>query len=345
MPASAASAARSSRPPQTLGTWLPTYGDDETNALSNATAAAAALAKLVAAGANVVYIDAWHGGVTTFPSATWSRAAGGIPWPGDVDYMSFPVAIAKSLGLRVIAWFEYGLAYGGALQAAQPSWAIGADASGMVFMNASLPAVADFLVGITLDVLAHQPLIDGVQYDDHLAWPQQLPSGSGSEGSSRSGSLSGADPTPAEKRAVMTALATRLRAAVRAAAPSALFSCAPNPADSALADQNVDWPAWLAAGVCDDVIVQLYCYDAAYFSFRMLQQLAALPSAALAPRLKVGVLLNNGNASNANATAMMRAELAAATNASTALGGQVLWYARGILLYQFEAVREVWAGV
>jgi hypothetical protein len=134
-----------------------------------------------------------------------------------------------------------------------------------------------------------------------------------------------------------------VRAAVRAAAPGARFSCAPNPADSALADQNVDWPAWLGAGICDDVVVQLYCYDAAYFAQRMRQQLAALPDAALAPRLKVGVLLNNGNESNANATAMMAAELAAAGDPATPLGGQVLWYARGILEYSYDAVKAVWA--
>jgi hypothetical protein len=64
----------------------------------------------------------------------------------------------------------------------------------------------------------------------------------------------------------------------------------------------------------------------------------------LAPRLKAGVLLNNGNVSNANATAMMRAELAAAANASAPVGGQVLWYARGILYYQFAEVKSVWSG-
>jgi uncharacterized lipoprotein YddW (UPF0748 family) len=331
--AAAAVAAAAPVSPQTLGTWLPTYGDAETNALQNASAALAALTKLAVAGANTVYIDAWHGGVTTFPSPTWERAAGARWPPADAnDYLSFPVSIAKSLGLRVIAWFEYGLAYGGELQAAQPAWSIGVD-GGFAFMNASNADVGAFLEGITLDALAHQPLLDGVQYDDHFAWPAALPAAAGG-------------PSADEKRAAMTALVTRLRGAVRAAAPSALFSFAPNPADSALADQNVDWPAWLAADLVDDIVVQLYCYDANYFAFRLQQQVDALPARsarALAPRLKAGVLLNNGNVSNANATAMMRAELAAAANSSAPVGGQVLWYARGILFYQFEEVKDVWS--
>jgi len=333
--AGAASAAAARVPPlvpQTLGTWLPTYGDDETNALVNASAAAAALARLAAAGANTVYVDAWHAGVTTFPSPTWERAAR-APWPaGSVDYLSFPVSLAKARGLTVIAWFEYGLAYGGALEAAQPGWSIGTDGF-FTFMNASSPDVGDFLIGIALDALRHQPLLDGVQFDDHFAWPAALPASS--------------SPPPAAKRAAMTALATRLRAAVRAAAPAAFFSLAPNPADSALADQNVDWPAWLAAGLVDDVVVQLYCYDAGYFAERLQQQVDALPpgrARELAPLVKAGILLNNANVTNVNATAMMRAELDAAANASAPLGGQVLWYARGILLYSFDDVRQVWRG-
>ena len=52
-------------------------------------------------------------------------AAAGAPWPGPVDYLSYPVAIAKGLGLRAVAWFEYGTAASPALCAAQPSWCIG----------------------------------------------------------------------------------------------------------------------------------------------------------------------------------------------------------------------------
>jgi len=328
--AAAARPAAGARPlfPQLLGTWLPTYGDADTNALVNETAAAAALSALAAAGANTVYVDAWHAGATTFPSATWEAAAGAA-WAG-TDYLSYPVSLAKARGLRVVAWFEYGLAYAGALQVAQPSWGLG-DANGFSWMNASDARVRDFIVGITLDALRHAPALDGVQFDDHFAWPAALPG-----------------PAPAARRAALTTLAARLRAAVAAAAPAAAVSLAPNPADTAFADSNVDWPAWLAAGLVDDAVVQLYCYDADYFAARLQQQVDALPGdaaarARLARRLAAGVLLNNGPQSNANATAMMRAELAAAANASAPVGGQVLWYARGILEYQYDAVKAVWA--
>lgn len=309
-------------PPQTLGTWIPTYGDSETNPLYNETVAAAALARLAAAGANTIYIDAWHAGLTTFPSSTWSVAAGNVSFTG-VDYLSFPVTIAKSLGLRVIAWFEYGLMYDGILQAAQPSWYLG-ESNGFSFMNASNPNVADFLVGITIDALNHQPLLDGVQFDDHFAWPSTLSSGI----------------SPEVKQNTLTQLISRIRSSVQKSFPLSFFSIAPNPADSALADQNVDWPLWLKLNLCDDVIVQLYCYDADYFKFRMEQQFDALPDPTFADRLKMGILLNNGNVSNVNATAMMRAELEAAK-----YGGQVLWYSRGILLYSYEAVKEIWSQV
>ena len=310
--------------PQTLGTWIPTYGDADTNPLQNETVAAAALSRLVAAGANTVYIDAWHGGITTFPSSTWSKAAG-INWPGNVDFLSFPVVLAKSYGLKVIAWFEYGLMYDGVLQTAKPNWYLG-ESNGFSFMNASNNDVCDFLIGITLDALSHQPLLDGVQFDDHFAWPNAL----GTESS-------------VLKQQTLTRLLTQMRTSVRNLFPKAYFSIAPNPADSALVDQNVNWPQWLALGLCDDIIVQLYCYDADYFSFRMYQQLAALPNPKLVNQLKVGILLNNGNISNINATAMMRAELKAARNSSTNFGGQVLWYSRGILLYSFDAVKEIWS--
>jgi uncharacterized lipoprotein YddW (UPF0748 family) len=325
-----------------LGTWLPNYGDVQTNFLTNASVFAAALDTLVSVGANTLYIDAWHDGVTAFPSAAWEAAAG-VPWSSAnvTDVLSFAVPMAKARGLRVVVWLEYGCAYGGLLQASRPYWSMGV-ANGFAWMDPSLPEVQALLVGIAADALAYAPLLDGVQYDDHFCWPNALPASGG--------------PSQAQKQATMTALAGAVAAAVRAAplrpgGVPASFSLAPNPLDTSTADYNVPWDQWLHGGVVDDAVVQLYCYDASYFLVRLAEQVQAVVALdpSLAARVRAGILLNNGAQVNANGTAMMREAVAAAAGPWVSggaslppIGGQAVWYVRGVLLYETEEVKEIW---
>lgn len=321
--------------PQTLGTWFPNYGDNLTNLVATPAVAAGSFSAFRGVGGNTVYVDVYHAGVPGFPSPSW-EAATGRAWNASgtaVDYLGLAAPLAKAHGLTFVAWFEWGTMLGPELLGSHPEWSLGTDASGFVYGDPSLPAFRAYLVGLLTDALAHPAaaLLDGVQLDDHFCWPAGLPRGGGG-------------PPPATKQGALTALLVELAAAVRSTRPGLLFSLAPNPAAYSTADFNAPWPAWLAAGTVDEAVVQLYTWSGEGFATSFAQQEAAVGgSPLLVGKLKAGILLNNGAQVNGNATGMMEAELAASGNASTPWAGQVLWYARGVLLYRPEAVAAVWS--
>lgn len=319
--------------PQTLGTWLPNYGDNLTNLIATPAVAAQTFAAFKALGGNTVYIDVYHAGATAYPSQAWENATG-LQWNASgtaVDYLSFTVPLAKASGLQVVLWYEWGTMLGPELISAHPDWVIGQDPT-FSYANASNSEYQQYLIGIVQDALQHPVAaqIDGIQFDDHFCWPASMPATGG--------------PSQAQKQAALTTLIGRLQGAVKGRAPRMLFSLAPNPAAYSLDSFNVPWPAWLAAGTVDEAVIQLYTWSyEGFLSSFLAQQAAVNNDPALIAKLKAGILLNNGATVNANGTAMMIAEISAAGSPSTPWAGQVLWYARGVLLYSAANVSSVWA--
>ena len=92
-------------PRELHGVWL-SAGDQEV--LSSRSKIAGAMEFLLDAGANVVFVPVWVGGVPLFRSTTLKEALG--IEPGDRDVLEEVLFEAHRLGIEVIPWFEPGTA-------------------------------------------------------------------------------------------------------------------------------------------------------------------------------------------------------------------------------------------
>jgi uncharacterized lipoprotein YddW (UPF0748 family) len=97
---------------------------------------------------------------------------------------------------------------------------------------------------------ARRAELDGLALSDPLAWPDSLP-----------------DRWSQFRRARLTALAMRLRTAVKAARPSAMVTAAVAPDFvDAFTGRLQDWRTWLETGILDAVCPMAYTTDASLFA-------------------------------------------------------------------------------
>ncbi|MFN4116282.1 MAG: family 10 glycosylhydrolase, partial [Inhella sp.] len=141
-----------------------------------------------AAGLNSVYAVMLLPGRTLYPSDRMAAITGfrQLEGLGNRDLMQELLDEAKPLGLRVIAWLEFGFAshHGGShgLLQQRPAWtALGRDGkpvvkNGFHWMNAFDPEVQQLLIDLSLELLQRYPRLDGIQGDDRLP---ALPSSAG----------------------------------------------------------------------------------------------------------------------------------------------------------------------
>eukprot|EP01121_Diplochlamys_sp_Union-15-3_P020416 TRINITY_DN7961_c0_g1_i1.p1 TRINITY_DN7961_c0_g1~~TRINITY_DN7961_c0_g1_i1.p1 ORF type:complete len:337 (-),score=56.04 TRINITY_DN7961_c0_g1_i1:48-1058(-) len=302
------------------GTWLPTYGTADF--IGNSSAASQTMNKLAQVGANTVYIDAWHDGSTTYPSSMWQNTTGKT-WSG-WNYFNVPVAEAKKNGFQVFAWFEYGMMTGGILAQAKPEWIIGSY-NGFQWMDPSNPDVQGFIVGIIVDLIKVCPSLDGIQLDDHFAWPEALQV----KGYSQN-----------YRQQVMTSLMQKIFYAVKAASSNrVMVSLAPNPIDTSTVDYNVPWNTWLEMGIIEDSIPQIYTPYFSNFQAKFDAQIASVnPPDFARAHMKVGIMCDAGDSETSwdQLSQMMQYEI------QQQWAGQVIWYARGILFYYPDQIASIW---
>jgi len=209
-------------------------------------------------GVNRVYVDVWNQGRTYFNSPAMLKLVGqgGIA----TDQLSWEVKYAKQNGLQVYAWFEYGLmaAYlevnnDFARKAQSLGW-ISGNAYNFVWLK-PIPDVINFLADIMLDSIRNYK-IDGVQLDDHFAWPTSL-----------------AGNNPNSMTTAMQTIFNRIRAV-----SSLPISLSPNTITEALSKYNVDWVKWGNMGIYSEVAPQLYRSDYASFQKELDYTLKNTPS-------------------------------------------------------------------
>src|SRR5205085_1700745 len=137
----------------------------------------------------------WKNGSAEFPSAALQRtiksthnitqppstSSGHANQPPMRDLLGESLIEAHRNQILYFAWFESGLVAAtketdSELRAKKPQWMLrdkdGGDVApdGMVWMNPLHPEVRAFLLNIIVEALNRYDL-DGVQLDDHLAWP------------------------------------------------------------------------------------------------------------------------------------------------------------------------------
>ena|SRR3990167_1196999 len=123
-------------------------------------------------------------------------------------------------------------------------------------MDPTNSAVTNFIGNIMVDAVREQPGLDGVQLDDHFAWPT---------------SIAGSNV------AAMTNAAQQVRAIFRSAS-SAYLSLAPNPLSTSISKYNVDWKTWANMGLFSEYAPQLYTASYSTFASELSTTLSDIPS-------------------------------------------------------------------
>jgi hypothetical protein len=239
-------------------------------------------------GLNSTYVEVWKNGFTEFPSPTMQNLIGVSyninPSPGvpvqQRDLLSETLIQSHRQGMFCTAWFEYGFAAKAgnpgtsstdlAKYMADRGWLLKDSAGNFTnssnsfsWMNPLVPEVRNLIKGITLDAVRRYDL-DGIQFDDRLAWPVQF----GYDDYTRAAYLAETGrnlPTnhnesqfKAWRAQKVTAFAQELIAVVRAERPDLMISTSPAVYPWSYDNYCVDWNAWRAAGMFDEFVPQVY---------------------------------------------------------------------------------------
>jgi uncharacterized lipoprotein YddW (UPF0748 family) len=229
---------------------------------------------------NTVYPVAWNSGYVMYPSAV-ANAAGIQPFVfkglEGQDMMADVVAQGHRQGLLVMPWFEFGFMAPATSELAlnHPDWLTQKRDGGQVsvndvgevaWLNPFHPEVQQFMTNLLVEV-ATQYDIDGVQFDDHMSLPNEFGYDSFTvalytKETKKAPPANSADPAWVKWRAdKITAYMAKLRQAVKAVKPNAIFSISPNYYDFAYRLHLQDWLAWVKQGIADELIVQVYRPD------------------------------------------------------------------------------------
>lgn len=285
-------------PPEARGTWLTTTGPDHIRSGVNT---ASVMADLRAIGLNTVYVETWKNGYTNFPSPTLAALTGGPDRAtylgGSRDLVQETLIEAHRNQMHHVGWFEYGFAAEFVDDGGTPVTPLGRtvrdngwlleDQSGrfgnsgqkFAWMNPAVPEVRELLIDLTLEAVDRYDL-DGVQFDDRLAWPREFGWDDTTAaiyqqetGRSLPGSVS--DSRFRDwRQAKVTLFAQELTAAVRAERPDLLLSVSPSVTNFSDVNYNAEWPDWQDQGLFDEYAVQVYRSTTSSFNQTLPLQLA-----------------------------------------------------------------------
>ncbi|QDT68553.1 hypothetical protein MalM25_14760 [Planctomycetes bacterium MalM25] len=334
-------------PDEARGTWLTTTGVEDH--IRSGAKTAAVMSDLRDIGFNTVYVETWKSGYTNFPSQALASFTGGAdrsPFLGSRDLVDETLTEAHRNGLHYVGWFEYGFAAEFVGNGGQPWTPLGRKArdhgwlledaiggygnasNGFAWMNPAVPEVRQLLIDVTLEAIDNYDL-DGVQFDDRLAWPREF----------------GWDDTTAAiyqqetgrnlpnnvddalfrnwRQDKVTLFAQELSAAVRAARPDLLVSVAPSVTSFSDVTYNAEWPVWQDQGLFDEYAVQVYRSTTGSFNATLPAQLAPFDPGQR-DELVVGVRANGSGANTPYAALEDMIE----TTRDEGVAGHSVWYSR-----------------
>jgi uncharacterized lipoprotein YddW (UPF0748 family) len=346
--------------PELRGTWVTTTGyttgDVKTQAITNAN-----FARLRAIGLNTVYMDTWRNGFTYFPSSTLQAITGSSKAPeiGTRDLFGDTLIQSHRNGMAQFAWLQYGFATeftngtnttvnnlssymktrGWLLKDSAGN--IANSSSKFAWMNPLVPEVRKLIIDMSVEMVKKYDL-DGIQFDDRLAWPTQF----GYDDFTRNAYLaetgralpaSATDTDFTRWRAdKITAFGQEFSSAIRAANPNVLIAAAPGGYSNTYATYAVDAAAWSRTtttvnGVMkptfDEITPQIYSSIPSNFAGVWNQNLAALDPA-LRDSYGVGISINNSAGAPYDWTTINKPQVD--TERSTDTKGHIWWYSNGV---------------
>lgn len=240
--------------------WIPvTWG------LANETQTQQTMRNLAAKGVNRVYVAVWNQGKTYFNSPSMEQFVGADKRADVIgrDLLSWAIKYAKESNLEIYAWFEYGFiaAYEKnfntfATKAKSLGWIDDrAHADKYWWLDITKDDPVNFLVSIMTDCAKNYKTLNGVQLDDHFAYPFEI---------------------ARNKTARMTQVAKIVSAKFKATT-TMLLSLSPNPLATSIVKYNVDWKAYSNMGLFSEYAPQLYSTTFTDFRAKLDQALKDIP--------------------------------------------------------------------
>ncbi|MDJ0536749.1 MAG: family 10 glycosylhydrolase [Xenococcaceae cyanobacterium MO_207.B15] len=189
---------------------------------------------------NRVYISVYNKG-TIYPSEYALRNHQvSLPW---TDPLSSTIKQGKRQGLKIYAWYEYGMMLNKYDKLAQkhPDWLLKTDngtqlINNNLWLNPGNPEVEQYWINLLTEVAEKYPELDGIQLDDHWGIPKAF----------------------GNKRLEMNNLTKKVVEAVRKVNSNLIISVSPNPYHFAVKNYNQDWIKWVKEKLVDEIIIQIY---------------------------------------------------------------------------------------
>jgi uncharacterized lipoprotein YddW (UPF0748 family) len=273
-----ARAAWAQEPKDHLGLWLTTV---DSTVLTDPAESRRALRFLVDNGFGRAAVPLLTGGLTTWPVAPEHNPLGVPLDPRITGGSVAPLLLdLRRRGLRTVGWFEFGL-----MAPSGQSWlrhredlllaradgsTTWSESPGLdrVWLNPAQPDVQALLSDLVVDACRRLPL-DVIQFDDHLGFPSDFGYDPFTLGLWRRTEAGAADPNPdpqdpawlAWRSGLVTILLERIRGAMASACPGVTLSVAPNPQEFSYRTYLADWSDWVAKGLVDEVVVQIYRWE------------------------------------------------------------------------------------
>ena len=297
-----------------------------------------AVRELADAGFNTLYPNVWSRG-TTFHTSRYAPMEPALARVnGELDPICRLTREAQARGMQVVPWFEYGLMEpaDAAIVRANPDWLLRrADGSTLyamhganlktsplkdlrVWLNPAHPQVRQRFIGLIAEIVQRCG-VDGIQLDDHFAWPVEL----GYDATTRAlyRAQTGREP-PADfndrywmrwRRQQLTSLLRDLRTRIQqvSGARRLVISLSPGPFRFAYNQWLQDWELWALGGLIDDLVVQNYAYSVKGFE-KDLDQPALIKALGWGIPVEIGILAGFGGRTTDMATLSQKANLSLA---------------------------------
>jgi uncharacterized lipoprotein YddW (UPF0748 family) len=317
-----------------------------------------AVEELADAGFNTLYPNVWSRG-TTFHTSLYAPMEPALAEVnGALDPICRLTRDAQARGMQVVPWFEYGLMEpaDAAIVRANPDWLLRrADGSTLyamhganlktsplkdlrVWLNPAHPRVRQRFIGLIAEIVQRCG-VDGIQLDDHFAWPVEL----GYDATTRAlyRAQTGREP-PADvtdrywmrwRRQQLTSLLRDLRTRIQqvSGARRLVISLSPGPFRFAYNQWLQDWELWALGGLIDDLVVQNYAYSVKGFE-KDLDQPALIKALGWGIPVEIGILAGFGGRTTDMATLSQKATLA-------------LDRGHGVIYFYWEGLWGQFAGV